>query len=161
MVHEVIMQVAKDTVVAIDYTLKDDDGSVVDASQEGQPLEYLHGAGNIIPGLEKALEGKQAGDDVSVTVQPTEAYGERNDDLQQEVPKDLFQGVDKIEPGMRFQAETQQGTQVVTVTAVEDDTVTVDANHPLAGQTLNFEVNVSNVRPATAEELEHGHVHNE
>ncbi|HKJ94704.1 MAG TPA: peptidylprolyl isomerase [Gammaproteobacteria bacterium] len=155
------MQVAKDTVVAIDYTLKDDDGSVVDASQEGQPLEYLHGAGNIIPGLEKALEGKQAGDDVSVTVQPTEAYGERNDDLQQEVPKDLFQGVDKIEPGMRFQAETQQGTQVVTVTAVEDDTVTVDANHPLAGQTLNFEVNVSNVRPATAEELEHGHVHNE
>lgn len=153
------MQVAKDTVVAIDYTLKDNDGTVLDASQQGQPLEYLHGAGNIIPGLEKALEGKEPGDDVSVTVAPAEAYGERNDDLQQEVPRDLFQGVDHVEAGMRFQAQTQQGTQVVTVTSVQDDTVTVDANHPLAGQTLNFEVNVSSVREATDEERQHGHVH--
>ncbi|WP_018719372.1 FKBP-type peptidyl-prolyl cis-trans isomerase [Arhodomonas aquaeolei] len=155
------MQISKDKVVAIDYTLKDNDGEVLDASPEGQPLQYLHGAGNIIPGLESALEGKAAGDDVSVTVEPAEAYGERDDRLQQEVPMEMFQGVDKVEPGMRFQAQTQAGTQVVTVAAVDGETVTVDANHPLAGQTLNFEVKVSEVREATDEELEHGHIHEE
>ncbi|MCS4503534.1 peptidylprolyl isomerase [Arhodomonas aquaeolei] len=155
------MQISKDKVVAIDYTLKDNDGEVLDASPEGQPLQYLHGAGNIIPGLENALEGKAAGDDVSVTVEPAEAYGERDDRLQQEVPMEMFQGVDKVEPGMRFQAQTQAGTQVVTVAAVDGETVTVDANHPLAGQTLNFEVKVSEVREATNEELEHGHIHEE
>ncbi|MQM40143.1 FKBP-type peptidyl-prolyl cis-trans isomerase SlyD [wastewater metagenome] len=155
------MQISKDKVVAIDYTLKDNDGEVLDASPEGQPLQYLHGAGNIIPGLENALEGKAAGDDVSVTVEPAEAYGQRDDRLQQEVPMEMFQGVDKVEPGMRFQAQTQAGTQVVTVAAVDGETVTVDANHPLAGQTLNFEVKVSEVREATNEELEHGHIHEE
>jgi FKBP-type peptidyl-prolyl cis-trans isomerase SlyD len=153
------MQVAKNTVVAIDYTLRDSNGEVLDASQEGQPLEYVHGAGNIIPGLEKTLEGKASGDDVSVTVEPAEAYGHRNEDLKQEVPRDMFQGVDQVEPGMRFQAQTQDGTSIVTVTEVKDDTVTVDANHPLAGQTLNFEVSVSNVREASEEEVEQGHVH--
>ncbi|WP_440997510.1 FKBP-type peptidyl-prolyl cis-trans isomerase [Arhodomonas sp. SL1] len=153
------MQIAKDKVVAIDYTLKGDDGEVLDASPEGQPLNYLHGAGNIIPGLENALEGKATGDDVSVTVEPEEAYGERDDRLQQEVPMEMFQGVDQVEPGMRFQAQTQAGTQIVTVASVDGETVTVDANHPLAGQTLNFEVKVADVREATEEELEHGHVH--
>ncbi len=153
------MQIAKNAVVAIDYTLRDTDGEVLDASPEGQPLQYLHGAGNIIPGLEKALEGKSAGDDVDVSIAPEDAYGERDERLQQDVPKSMFEGVEKIEAGMRFQAQTQSGPQVVTVAAVTGDQVTVDANHPLAGQTLNFKVKVSDVREASDEELEHGHVH--
>ncbi|RZU99037.1 FKBP-type peptidyl-prolyl cis-trans isomerase [Spiribacter vilamensis] len=153
------MQIEKNAVVAIDYTLRDTEGEVLDASPEGQPLQYLHGAGNIIPGLETALEGKAAGDDVEVTVPPEEGYGERDDRLQQDVPKSMFEGVDTVEAGMRFQAQTQSGTQVVTVAAVSGDSVTVDANHPLAGQTLNFKVKVSEVREASDEELEHGHVH--
>lgn len=154
------MQIAKDKVVAISYTLRDASGDVLDQSPEGQPLEYLHGAGNIIPGLEKALEGQETGADLSVEVPPADAYGERDENLHQAVSPDLFQGVEKVEAGMRFQAQTQEGVQIVTVTEVQDDSVTVDANHPLAGQTLNFAVNVESVREATEEELEHGHVHN-
>lgn len=153
------MQVAKDKVVAIDYTLKDDEGTVLDSSEGREPLAYIHGAGNIIPGLERALEGKQAGDNVSVRVDPAEAYGERDDALTQAVPMQMFQGVENVEAGMRFQAQTSSGVQVVTVTKVEGDQVTVDANHPLAGVPLNFDVNVREVREATAEELSHGHVH--
>jgi FKBP-type peptidyl-prolyl cis-trans isomerase SlyD len=155
------MQIANNAVVAIDYTLRDTEGEVIDASPEGQPLQYLHGAGNIIPGLEKALEGREAGEDVDVSIPPEEAYGERDDRLQQDVPRSMFEGVDNIEAGMRFQAQTQSGTQVVTVAAVSGDQVTVDANHPLAGQTLNFKVKVSDVREASDEEIEHGHVHGE
>lgn len=153
------MQIANNAVVAIDYTLRDTEGEVLDASPEGQPLQYLHGAGNIIPGLEKALEGKVAGDDVDVSIPPADAYGERDERLQQDVPKSMFEGVEQIEAGMRFQAQTQSGPQVVTVAAVTGDQVTVDANHPLAGQTLNFKVKVSDVRAASDEEIEHGHVH--
>jgi len=153
------MQIAENAVVAIDYTLRDTDGEVIDASPEGQPLQYLHGAGNIIPGLEKALEGKTAGEYVDVNIPPEEAYGERDDRLQQDVPLSMFEGVDNVEAGMRFQAQTQSGTQVVTVAAVSGDSITVDANHPLAGQTLNFKVKVSEVREASSEEIEHGHVH--
>ncbi len=153
------MQIADNAVVAIDYTLRDTDGEVIDASPEGQPLQYLHGAGNIIPGLEKALEGKTAGEDIDVNIPPEEAYGERDDRLQQDVPLSMFEGVDNVEAGMRFQAQTQSGTQVVTVAAVSGDNITVDANHPLAGQTLNFKVKVSEVREASSEEIEHGHVH--
>ena len=153
------MQIADNAVVAIDYTLRDTEGEVIDASPEGQPLQYLHGAGNIIPGLEKALEGKAAGEDIDVNIPPEEAYGERDDRLQQDVPLSMFEGVDNVEAGMRFQAQTQSGTQVVTVAAVSGDNITVDANHPLAGQTLNFKVKVSEVREASSEEIEHGHVH--
>lgn len=153
------MQVAKDKVVSIDYTLTDDEGSVLDTSKGRAPLAYLHGAGNIIPGLEKALEGKQAGEQVAVRVPAAEAYGERDDALAQEVPLEMFQGVESIEPGMRFQAQTSAGVQVVTVTKVEGESVTVDGNHPLAGKPLNFDVNVVEVRDATDEELAHGHVH--
>jgi len=152
------MQIAKNAVVAIDYTLRDSDGEVIDASPEGQPLQYVHGAGNIIPGLENALEGKAAGEDVEVTVPPEEAYGDRDDRLQQDVPKSMFEGVDNVETGMRFQAQTQNGTQIVTVAAVSGDSVTVDANHPLAGQTLNFKVKVSDVREASDQEIENGQV---
>ncbi|NLO79197.1 MAG: peptidylprolyl isomerase [Xanthomonadaceae bacterium] len=153
------MQVAKDKVVSIDYTLTDDDGSVLDTSNGRAPLAYLHGAGNIIPGLEKALEGKQVGDQLTVRIPPAEAYGERDEALTQVVPMELFQGVDRVEPGMRFQAQTSAGIQVVTVSKVEGDEVTIDGNHPLAGKPLNFEVSVVDIRDATPEELAHGHVH--
>jgi FKBP-type peptidyl-prolyl cis-trans isomerase SlyD len=153
------MHVAKDKVVSIDYTLTDDQGSVLDSSKGRAPLAYLHGSGNIIPGLEKALEGKQPGEQISVHVPAAEAYGERDESLSQDVPMDMFQGVDQVEPGMRFQAQTSAGVQVVTVTKVQDGTVTVDGNHPLAGKPLNFDVNVVDVRDATEEELTHGHVH--
>ncbi len=155
------MQVTKNTVVAIDYKLSDANGEVLDASEEGQPLEYVHGGGNIIPGLENALEGKDVGEDVSVQVEPAEAYGERSEELKQDVPKEMFQGVDSVEAGMRFQAQTQEGTSIVTVTDVGEEQVTVDANHPLAGETLNFEVKVSNVREATENEVETGQVEGE
>jgi FKBP-type peptidyl-prolyl cis-trans isomerase SlyD len=124
-------------------------------------LAYLHGSGNIIPGLEKALEGKQAGDKLNVRVDAADAYGERDDALTQDVPLSMFQGVDQIEEGMRFQAQTSAGVQVVTVTRVSGDSVTVDGNHPLAGKPLTFDVNVVEVRDASGEELEHGHVHGE
>jgi len=154
------MQIARDTVAAIDYKLTDNDGQVLDTSEGREPLSYLHGAGNLIPGLEKALEGQAEGDSLNVTVEPEEAYGERDERLVQQVPMAAFEGVEQVEAGMRFQATDEQGQgRVVTVTEVEGDQVTVDANHPLAGQPLNFEVSVVEVRDATPEEIEHGHVH--
>lgn len=153
------MQIAKNAVVAIDYTLTDGDGQVLDTSQGRGPLAYLHGAGNIIPGLEKALEGKAEGEKVNVSVPPEEGYGERDESLIQAVPKKMFAETAEPEPGMQFQAQGPDGARVLTILKVEDDQVTVDANHPLAGQELNFDVAVVNVREASEEELEHGHVH--
>jgi FKBP-type peptidyl-prolyl cis-trans isomerase SlyD len=154
------VQIAKDSVVRFDYTLTGPDGKVLDSSQGKEPLAYLHGANNIIPGLESALAGKSAGENVKVTVPAAQAYGERNEQMVQQVPKSAFQGVPNIQPGMQFQARGPQGQQaIVTVTGVSGDTVTVDANHPLAGVPLNFDVSIVEVRAATAEELAHGHVH--
>ncbi len=153
------MQIAQDSVALIDYTLTNDAGDVIDSSQGGEPLAYLHGHRNIIPGLENALAGKVVGDSLKVSVAPAEGYGELNPALLETVPRNLFQGVDTIEVGMQFQAQTAQGMQVITVKAVDGDEVTVDGNHPLAGQTLHFDVTVTEVRAASAEELEHGHVH--
>jgi FKBP-type peptidyl-prolyl cis-trans isomerase SlyD len=154
------MQIAQDKVVLIHYTLRNDAGDVLDTSSGGDPLAYLHGQGNIIPGLEKALEGRQAGDTLNVAVEPAEGYGERDDALIQQVPRRAFSGVQNVQPGMQFHAQTSQGhTRVVTVTRVVGDMVTVDGNHPLAGEKLHFEVEVTDVREASAEELEHGHVH--
>lgn len=153
------MQIANDVVALIEYTLTDDQGNVIDSSAGGEPLAYLHGAGNIIPGLEDALEGKTVGDSFKVSVTPAEGYGEKDESLLQVVPRSMFSGVDQIEPGMQFHAQTDYGMQVITVAKVEGDNVTVDGNHPLAGQNLNFDVKVMEVRAATAEELEHGHVH--
>ncbi len=155
------MQIAQNSVVAFHYTLTNDTGEVLDSSEGREPLTYLHGAGNIIPGLEKELEGRQAGDTLNAVVAPGEGYGEQQEQLVQEVPRDAFQGVEGIEPGMQFQAQTQGGPLMVTVTKVEGDTVTVDGNHPLAGQTLNFAVEIASVREASEEEIEHGHVHGE
>jgi FKBP-type peptidyl-prolyl cis-trans isomerase SlyD len=153
------MQVAQDTVVAIRYTLKNDAGATLDASAEGEALTYLHGNGNLVPGLERALEGKQAGDKLSVAVPAADAYGEMDDELVQEVPRAAFRGIDDIEVGMQFQAQSNHGPRSVVVTKVTPELITVDGNHPLAGQNLNFEVEVAEVRAATSEELEHGHVH--
>jgi len=153
------MQIANNTVVSIHYTLKDDAGVVIDSSEGAEPLVYLHGAQNIIPGLEKELEGKTTGDTLQVTIEAADAYGEVNKNLIQTVPGHLFQGVDKLEVGMQFQAETPDGTQVITIAAVDGDDVTIDGNHPLAGERLHFNVEVADIREATVEELEHGHVH--
>jgi len=153
------MQISKGKVVSFDYTLKDDDGTVLDSSQEAGPLAYLHGVGGLVPGLERALEGHSTGDQLNVKVQPEDAYGQRNEQLVQSVPRKSFQGVEKIEPGMQFQASQGQQKQMVTVVGVTPETVTVDANHPLAGKPLNFDVTIREVRDATPEESQHGHVH--
>ncbi|MFP5507015.1 MAG: peptidylprolyl isomerase [Gammaproteobacteria bacterium] len=153
------MQVAKHKVVTIEYTLTDDQGAVIDTSKGGEPLAYIQGMNNIIPGLENALSGKQAGDSLKVSVAPSEGYGERNDDMQQEVPREMFAGADDIQIGMQFHASNGEQMHIVTVVGVSDTHITVDGNHPLAGQNLNFDVTIVDVRDATAEEMEHGHVH--
>ncbi len=153
------MKIEKNVVASLAYKVMMEDGVVVDQSTADAPLDYLHGHNNLITGLEKELEGKVAGDKFSVTVAPEDAYGEHNDALVQRVPADVFQGVEQIEVGMRFLADTDQGPIPVEVTEVDGDEVVVDGNHMLAGQTLTFEVEVMATREATAEEIEHGHIH--
>jgi FKBP-type peptidyl-prolyl cis-trans isomerase SlyD len=153
------MQIAQDTVVSIHYTLTDDAGETVDSSVGGDPLFYLHGNGNLVPGLESALEGKQAGEKVKVTVAPVDGYGEYDKQLVQRVPRRAFKGVADVKAGMQFQVQSDQGPRSVTVTNVAGDMVTVDGNHPLAGKNLNFAVEILEVRPPSEEELAHGHVH--
>lgn len=153
------MEISADRVVLIHYTLKDDAGETIDTSAGGDPLAYIQGHGNIVPGLEKAMEGKQTGSTVSVSVTPAEGYGVRDEKLIQRVPKRALQGAGDLKKGMQFQARTEDGMRVFTVTAVVGDMVTLDGNHPLADKTLHFDVDVVEVREATAEELEHGHVH--
>ncbi|KMV30591.1 peptidylprolyl isomerase [Photobacterium swingsii] len=153
------MKVTKDIVVSLAYQVKTEEGAVVDQSTTEAPLDYLHGHNNLIVGLEKALEGREAGDKFEVTVSPEEAYGEHMDEMVQRVPADVFQGVDEITVGMRFLADTDQGPIPVEVTEVDGDHVVVDGNHMLAGQTLSFEVEIVALREATAEEAEHGHIH--
>jgi len=146
--------------VSIHYTLTNEQGEKLDSSEGQDPLRYLHGASNIIPGLENALVGKTTGEKVSVTVQPEDAYGEINPEMIQIVPREAFEGIDDIQAGMQFQASGPDGqTQVVTIKAVGEEGVTVDGNHPLAGQVLNFDVSIEEVRDATEEEIAHGHVH--
>jgi FKBP-type peptidyl-prolyl cis-trans isomerase SlyD len=155
------MQIAENTVVSFHYTLTDDQGQVLDSSQGREPLVYLQGVGQIVPGLEKAMEGRKIGDQFKVDVVPEEGYGVRHAELVQEVPREAFQGVEDIQPGMQFQGRGPQGVINVTVTKVEDDKVHIDGNHPLAGQALHFDVEVTDVRAASEEELSHGHVHGE
>jgi FKBP-type peptidyl-prolyl cis-trans isomerase SlyD len=153
------MNISNNCVASIHYTLTDGSGKVLDSSEGQEPLAYLHGSGNIIPGLEKALEGKSVGDKLNVNVPASEAYGLRDDTMVQELPTNMFSGIDQIEVGMEFHAETEHGLQVVTVINLEGDLVTIDGNHPLAGVDLTFDVEVTEVRAATEEELQHGHAH--
>jgi FKBP-type peptidyl-prolyl cis-trans isomerase SlyD len=155
------MQIGDRTVATFHYTLTDTSGKVLDSSVGGEPLTYLHGVGNIVPGLERELTGRSAGDKLEVTLQPEDGYGEPNPAMVQVVPRQAFQGVDDLEVGMQFQAQTPQGALPVVISKVEGDQVTVDANHPLAGQVLHFAVEVTDVRNASVEELMHGHVHGE
>jgi FKBP-type peptidyl-prolyl cis-trans isomerase SlyD len=154
------MEVEKNKVVTIHYTLTNDEGAVLDSSEGKAPLKYLHGNKNLIEGLENALLGKKVGDKLHVVIEPAEAYGEKRADLIQEVPRESFQGVDDIKVGMQFNAQAPDGSAyVVTVTKVAEDKVTIDANHDLAGVRLTFDVEVIDVRNATDKEIEHGHVH--
>ena len=153
------MTISHHKVVTIDYTLKNAQGEVLDTSEGQEPLVYLHGAENIVQGLERELESKKVGDTLSTVVSPEDGYGVRNDELIGAVPREMFEADMPIEVGMSFQAETEQGIQVVTVVDVNDKEVTVDGNHPLAGEHLHFDVKVVAIRDASEEELEHGHVH--
>jgi len=151
--------VADNVAVTIEYTLRDDDGNVLDTSRGRSPMVYLHGHGNLIPGLERELAGQAAGAQLNVSIDPVDAYGEHDPDKVQQVPRAAFVGIDSIEAGMQFQADGPGGRTVVTVSAIEDDTVIVDGNHPLAGKTLHFEVEIEALRAATEEEIAHGHIH--
>jgi FKBP-type peptidyl-prolyl cis-trans isomerase SlyD len=153
------MQVADNTAVSIHYTLTNDEGEVLDSSIDQEALVYLHGAGNIISGLEQSLVGKVAGDKFKVRIEPEHAYGELSDDMIQVIPREMFEGIDEIEVGMQFHAEVSHGTGIVTVISLDEKDVTVDGNHPLAGVALTFDVEVLEVRAATEEETHHGHIH--
>lgn len=156
------MLIAPNKAVSIDYTLTNDTGEVIDSSTGGAPLVYLQGAGNIIAGLEKALFGKQPGDELSVIVEPEEAYGEYSAELITTLSRAMFEGVDELEVGMQFHASGPDGgMQIVTIRDIDGDDVTVDGNHPLAGQRLNFQVRIVDVRDASDEEIAHGHIHGE
>jgi FKBP-type peptidyl-prolyl cis-trans isomerase SlyD len=153
------VEITADRVVLIHYTLKDDAGAVIDSSSGGEPLAYIQGHGNLVAGLEKALEGKKDGDRVAVSVAPADGYGKYDAALIQRVPKRSLQGSGEIKKGMQFQGQTPDGMRVFTVTAVMGDMITLDGNHPLADKTLHFDLEIVSVREATTEELEHGHVH--
>lgn len=154
-----VVKIEKNRVVQIHYTLKDDQGEILDSSAGQSPLPYIHGVGALIPGLEKQLTGKLAGDKLSVVVEPAEGYGVYEEEHVFEVPADGFQGDDELAEGMQVQIDMEDGPAVATITNIEGDVVTLDLNHPLAGVTLHFDVEVIEVREATATELEHGHVH--
>ena len=152
------MQVASKKVVRIGYTLKDDAGVVIDSSTGQDPLTYIHGIGTLVPGLEKALEGKGAGDHVAVSVSPDDGYGPHDDSLIRKIPvRKLPKG--RVKPGSMVRVQTDEGPMVLLVLGIEGDYATVDPNHPLSGKTLHFEIDVVDVRDATEEELTHGHVH--
>ena len=153
------MKIEKNKVVQIHYTLTNDDGQTMDSSRQGQPLPYIHGIGNLIPGLEAELEGKEVGDKLLAVIKPADAYGEWDAGKQHVVPKSGFQGDEELTVGMRVQVNTGQQQAVAMVTNIEEENVTLDLNHPLAGMTLHFDVEIMGIRDADQEELDHGHVH--
>ena len=152
------MQVADDLAVFFHYTLTDSAGEVIDSSDGSDPLGYIHGTGGIIPGLQAEMAGKSAGDKFNCVIAPADAYGERNDEMIQKVPKEMFRDAPP-EPGMQFQTQPPAGPHIFTVVDVSDTEVTVDGNHALAGETLNFAIEITEIREATAEEKDHGHIH--
>lgn len=146
-------------VVTIHYTLTNDAGEILDQSAPDTPLSYLQGAGNIIPGLEQALQGKVSGEQMAVTIAPEDAYGPHQEHLVQQVPRTAFPEDITLAQGMEFSAQSEQGPVRVVITDIAGEQITIDANHPLAGETLHFDVTIADVRPATEEEIAHGHVH--
>jgi len=155
------MTISENKVVLIDYALKDKDGNLIDTSQGHQPLAYIHGIGNLIPGLEAALDGKTIGDKIKTTIQPEDAYGTRNDSLNRIISLKQFENPEDIKEGVQIQIQSDKGVKLAVVTGIEGDDVTIDMNHPLAGVELNFDVEIKNIRDASQEELSHGHVHGE
>lgn len=153
------MKIEKNRVVAFDYTLTNAEGEFLDTSEGAKPLEYIHGTGNIIPGLERALAGREIGDWFKVTIPAADAYGEHDDELVDELDRSEFPPETELEVGMQFEAELDEGTAIVTITEIDGDTVTIDGNHELAGEDLTFDVRIVSIREATAEELAHGHIH--
>lgn len=154
------MNVGEKTAVGIEYTLYLDDGSVADSSEGGEPLYFLYGHGNIIPGLEKALTGLKVGDEKVVEIEPEDAYGEFHEEALQEVPRDAFPKDAQIEEGMQLALMDEDDNYIPAVVhEIHDDFIVMDLNHPLAGEKLKFNVKVVDVRTATEEELLHGHVH--
>lgn len=156
------MKITTNSVVSLDYTLKNNNGEILDTSNGRAPLVYLHGVGALIPGLEAEIEGMEKGGKKSVTVQPEQAYGLKSDDLLHVVPANGFQGdINELQIGLQVQLDTEQGPAIATISKIENDEVTLDLNHPLAGEVLNFEIEVVEVRTATPDEIAHGHVHGE
>ena len=155
------MEISEKKVALFHYTLRNKNGEILDSSDGQSPLGYIHGVGNIIPGLEKALQGKRKGDKVKVVIEPENAYGSKDDTLVQTVPITNFDDQSKVKEGIQFQVNSPEGSRVATVVKVEAGNVTVDFNHPLAGETLDFDVEITDVRDASDEELHHGHVHGE
>lgn len=153
------MKVAKNTVVSLNYTLKNNEGEVLDTSEGREPLVYLHGVGALIPGLENVLEGEGEGSKVSTVIKPEDAYGHRTDDLLHKVPKSGFTGDEEMQEGMRVQLETENGPAIAVISKIEGEEVTLDLNHPLAGMELHFDVEVVGIREAQQEEIDHGHAH--
>lgn len=152
------MKIEQDKAVSIHYTLTDNDGNILDSSDGREPLAYLHGHGNLIPGMEEGLQGHTKGEKLSLKISPEKGYGVHNPELVQKVPLTAFGG-QEIEPGMQFEAGTGDQRYIVTVVGVDAEHATVDGNHALAGQELNFAVEVMDVREATSDELAHGHIH--
>ena len=155
------MKISASKVASLGYTLKNDNGDVLDTADKSDPFLYLHGAGGIIKGLEKALDDKEVSDSFHVIIPPEDAYGMKDDKLVESVQRSMFEGIDEKElvAGAQFHAQTAHGTQVITIASIDGDTVNIDANHPLAGETLHFDVEVLDIRDATEEEIAHGHPH--
>jgi FKBP-type peptidyl-prolyl cis-trans isomerase SlyD len=153
------MKIDKNTVASFHYDLADGAGNRIESSRSGQPLAVLHGAGNVIPGVEAALAGREAGERFSVTVPPEQGYGERREGLVQRVPKKYFRDGQRLRPGDTTVLSTRDGQRVVTVAKVGQSVIDVDLNHPMAGRTLVFDIEVVSVREATPEEIDHGHAH--
>ena len=147
------MKVANNAMVTFDYVLYDDRGNVLDTSEGKEPLSYLHGSGQIVPGLEQTLNGKQAGDEFQVQIDSSEGYGERNEALKWEAPRQEFESIEDLSEGTILSVGTDSGDITVTVTRITDDTVTIDGNHPLAGMALNFSIVVKAVRESSVDEI--------
>lgn len=155
------MKIANNKVVVMHYAVMDSEETLIDSSYDSKPLAFIQGAGFLIPGLETELNDKAVGDKFIVDVDAENAYGKRHDEYVQTVPKSLFQGIEDLDVGMQLRAQTDDGEQTVIVIGMEDDEITVDGNHPLAGIDLKFDVEILEVRDATEEEVAHGHVHAE